>query len=49
MLDALHRNATIGEAVPEIAEVYGQPEAVIERDLLEFCDDLLARGLVVAE
>jgi hypothetical protein len=48
MLDVLHRSATIREAVPEIAEAYGQPEAVIERDLLEFCDDLLARGLVVA-
>jgi hypothetical protein len=49
MLDALQRCETVRDALTELAETYQQPRDVIERDLLEFCDELLSRGLVDAE
>ena len=49
MLTTLQACSTIRDAVPVVAEEYQQPPNLIERDLLEFCDDLVARGLVIAE
>jgi hypothetical protein len=49
MLDVLQRSATVRDALTELVESYQQPQDVIERDLLEFCDELLSRGLIDAE
>ena len=49
MLDVLQRSETVRDALTELVETYQQPRDVIERDLLEYCDELLSRGLVDAE
>ncbi len=46
MLEALERSATVHGATVAVAEEYAQPEAVIERDMRELCESLLARGLI---
>ncbi len=49
MLEALERAPTVGEAAGRLAEEYGQPLEDIERDLCDFCSDLLERGLIELE
>jgi|tagenome__1003787_1003787.scaffolds.fasta_scaffold20764832_3 coenzyme PQQ synthesis protein D (PqqD) len=49
MLETAADQATIGAAVPLLAEEFGQPQDVIARDLQQLCRDLLDRGLVQLE
>jgi hypothetical protein len=47
MLEALARHGTVRDAVPCLAEEFeGVSPSQIERDLHDFCSDLLARGLI---
>jgi hypothetical protein len=46
MLEELGRAACVRDAVEPLAEQYGLPSAELERDLAEFCRDLLERGLI---
>jgi hypothetical protein len=46
MLAALERAASVGAAAGELASSYGQPLALITRDLCELCEGLRARGLI---
>jgi hypothetical protein len=46
MLEALARAACLGDAAAVVAEEYAQPPALVERDMRELCDALLARGLI---
>jgi len=46
MLEALERAACVGDAAAAVAEEYAQPPALVERDMCELCDALLARGLI---
>jgi hypothetical protein len=46
MLDALERARSVSDAAMIVAGEYTQPHAVVERDMCELCDGLLARGLV---
>ena len=49
MLEVLERAASVRDAAAELAELYGQPQDVIEHDLCELCASLLERGLVEAD
>src|SRR5690242_1617875 len=46
MLERLRSAETIGDAVDPLAEEFGQPREVIERDLLAFARALVERGIV---
>jgi Coenzyme PQQ synthesis protein D (PqqD) len=46
MLAALERAACVRDAAAVVAEEYAQPPAVVEQDMRELCDALLARGLI---
>jgi hypothetical protein len=46
MLEELERAATIGAAAGALADGYGQPREVLERDVCELCQSLLERGLI---
>jgi hypothetical protein len=46
MLQALEKSGVVRDAAAELAGEYGLPDEQINRDLCEFCDDLLARGLI---
>ncbi len=46
MLEALERASCVRDAAATVAEEYTQPQAVVERDMCELCDGLLARGLI---
>jgi coenzyme PQQ synthesis protein D (PqqD) len=46
MLDLLESTATPREAADRLAEEYGQPVDVIERDLAGFCRGMLDRKLI---
>ena len=46
MLEALERTACLRDAAAAVAEEYTQPPAIVERDMRELCDALLARGLI---
>lgn len=46
MLEALEHAASVRDAAAAVASSYGQPQAVIERDMCELCSLLLARGLI---
>jgi Coenzyme PQQ synthesis protein D (PqqD) len=49
MLEALQRHPVIGEAAATVAEEYGQDTAIVEVDLRELCQGLLARGLLAVQ
>ncbi len=49
MLEALQRHPVIAEAATTVAEEYGQDTAIVEADLRELCEGLLARGLLVVQ
>jgi hypothetical protein len=36
----------VRDAACAVAEEYGQPQAVVERDMCELCNALLERGLI---
>ena len=46
MLEVLQETGVKGTAVVRLAEEYGQPPSVIERDLDELCAALAKRGLI---
>jgi hypothetical protein len=46
MLEALERGSCVSDAAAALAEDYDQPKAVIEQDICELCNGLLARGLI---
>jgi hypothetical protein len=46
MLEVLETNGHLREAAATLAEEYGQPLDLIERDLAQLCRDLLARKLI---
>lgn len=46
MLETLNSAPSVQDAVASIATDFEQPPSVVQDDLLEFCRDLLARGLV---
>ena len=46
MLEALEQSPSVRDAAISVAAEYDQPRAVIERDMRELCDGLLARGLI---
>jgi hypothetical protein len=46
MLESLRGVPTVGDAVEPLAEEFGQPREVIERDLVGLVRDLSERGLV---
>ena len=46
MFEELRTAATVGDAVGPLADAYGQPREVIERDLSAFVRGLAERGLV---
>jgi hypothetical protein len=46
MLEELERAACVGDAAAAVAAEYAQPPALVERDMRELCDALLARGLI---
>jgi hypothetical protein len=46
MLEELERSSSLRDAATAVAERYGQPQTVIERDMRELCDGLLERGLI---
>jgi Coenzyme PQQ synthesis protein D (PqqD) len=46
MLEALEQASCIRDGALAVAADYDQPEAVVERDMRELCDGLLARGLI---
>jgi hypothetical protein len=49
MLEALARGRTVQDAVVRLVEEFeGTTPAEIERDLCDFCADLLQRGLIEA-
>jgi hypothetical protein len=46
MLDLLSQNRSVAEASRQLAEEYGRPVDEIERDVSDFCSQLVERGLV---
>jgi hypothetical protein len=46
MLEVLKEVGVVRDAAARLAQAYGVPKDEIERDLLDFCDDLAARGLI---
>jgi Coenzyme PQQ synthesis protein D (PqqD) len=46
MLEVVQQRDSVGAAVDELAEEFGQPRDVIERDLVGLCKTLEERGLI---
>jgi hypothetical protein len=46
MLEVLRETPVVGEAAARLAGEYGVPVEEVESDLLDFCDELLSRGLI---
>lgn len=46
MLEVLEESATARQAAGRLAEEFGVAYEEVERDLVEFCADLLERGLI---
>jgi hypothetical protein len=46
MLDALKHSSRIRDAAAAVAERFAQPQILVERDMCQLCDGLLARGLI---
>jgi hypothetical protein len=46
MLEVLEKASDVETAARELAEEYGRPVETISDDLVEFCEGLLARGLI---
>ena len=49
MLEALDESPTVRVAAQALAERFGKPADEIERDLVQYCLDLEARGLILIE
>ncbi len=46
MLEALASARSVRDAATAMAGEYSQPQAMVERDMCELCEGLLARGLI---
>jgi hypothetical protein len=46
MLTVLQTGSSVGEVAARLAEEFDQPVEDVERDLVAFCSDLAARGLI---
>jgi hypothetical protein len=46
MLEALERASCVRDAAVAVAESYEQPQAIVEQDICQLCNALLARGLI---
>ncbi len=46
MLEALERAACVRDAAAAVAGEFGQEQSVVEQDMCELCNVLLARGLI---
>lgn len=46
ILETLEREASVAAAAARLAGEYGAPVSNVERDVYEFCLDLLERGLI---
>jgi hypothetical protein len=46
MFEALQRTSSVRDAAAAVAEEYAQPQTIVERDMCELCNALLARGLI---
>jgi hypothetical protein len=46
MLDALGHTSRIRDAAAIVAEQFAQPQPLVERDMCQLCDGLVARGLI---
>lgn len=46
MLEALERASCVRDAAVVVAGEYARPQTMVEQDMRELCDGLLARGLV---
>ena len=46
MFEALQRTSSVRDAAVAVAEEYAQPQTIVERDMCELCNALLARGLI---
>jgi hypothetical protein len=46
MLEILRETPVVRDAATQLAREYGLPAEDIERDLVEFCDELASRGLI---
>ncbi len=49
MVSVLGESPTVDDAIARLVEQTGQPREVIERDLLQLCRSLSARGLIERE
>ena len=49
MLDELNRASSVHAAIARLAAAYEQPVEAVERDVHEFCMQLVERGLLVLE
>jgi hypothetical protein len=46
ILEELQRAPCVADAIAALAETYGQPYELVERDVCELCGSLLERGLI---
>jgi Coenzyme PQQ synthesis protein D (PqqD) len=46
MLEALEQAGSVREAAAKVAAEYNQPQEIIERDMCDLCNGLLARDLI---
>jgi hypothetical protein len=46
MLEALERSLSLRDAANAVAEEYAQPQAMVDQDMYDLCNALLARGLI---
>ena len=46
MLEVLDEVGSVREAAARLAAEYGRPAEEIERDICDFCSDLIGRGLI---
>jgi hypothetical protein len=46
MFEALQQTSSVRDAAAAVAEEYAQPHVIVEQDMCELCNALLARGLI---
>jgi hypothetical protein len=46
MLEALEQTSRVRDAASTVAAEYGRPQEMVEQDMCELCNGLLARGLI---
>jgi len=46
MLELIERHGRLSDVARELSQIYSRPVTEMQDDLLEFCRDLLSRGLI---